>query len=67
MATYLAECIEYLVEVNQDLSFGNLGDVVHGLAGVVTNSGILISEACQNGRHNDLEVPSKFLEHDTQG
>lgn len=50
---YLAQGIEDVVEEKQDLAFGNLGDVIHAFAGIVSDACILVGEACQHGR-NDL-------------
>ena len=63
---HLAEGIEYVVEVDQDLALCDLGDVVHGLAGVVSDTGILVSEAGEDWRHDDFEVPSKLLGGNTR-
>jgi translation initiation factor RLI1 len=60
--THLAEGVEYVVEVDQDLALCDLGDVVHGLAGIVSYTGVLIGEASEDWRHNDFEVPRKLLE-----
>jgi hypothetical protein len=44
-AVYLAQSVEDLVEVDQDLPFGHLCDVVHALASVISDSRILVGEA----------------------
>lgn len=44
--TNLAERIEDVVKVYQDLPLGDLGNIVHGLTGIVSDSRILIGEAC---------------------
>lgn len=49
---YLAESIEYVVKVDEDLAFGDFGNVVHGLAGVVPHTSVLVSKAGKDGRHN---------------
>ena len=59
--TYLAECIEDVVEVDEDLALGHLGDVVHGLARIVPDTGILVREAGQNWRHDGGKVFGKLL------
>ncbi len=51
-----------MVKVDQDLALCDLGDVVHGLTGVVSDASILVSEAGEDWRHNDFKVPSKLLE-----
>lgn len=61
--SYLAESIEDLIEVDENLALCNFGDVVHALAGVVSNTRILIAKACEDWRHDFLEVPSYFLLH----
>lgn len=58
---HLAECVKDVVEVDQYLALCDLGDVIHGLAGVVSNSGILVSEAGEDWRHDDFEVSRKLL------
>jgi hypothetical protein len=59
--TYLAEGVEYLVKVDQDFPLGHLGDVVHGLARIVANPRILVAEAGENRRNDDLEVSGQVL------
>jgi hypothetical protein len=51
-----------LIEVNEYLSLGDLGDVVHALAGIVSNTGILVREAGEYRRHDFLEVAGDFLQ-----
>ena len=58
---HLAEGVENVVEVDQDLALCDLGNVVHGLAGVVSNASILVSEAGKHWRYNDFEISSKLL------
>lgn len=58
---YLAEGVEDVVEIDQDLALGDLGYVVHGLAGIVPDAGILVSEAGEHRRHDELKVPRKLL------
>ena len=58
---YLAKGVENVVEVDQDLAFSNLGYVVHGLAGVVPDAGILVSEAGEDGWYDKLKIPRKLL------
>lgn len=57
---YLAESIKDMVEVDQDLALGHLGDVVHSLACIVSNTGILVGKAGEDGRDNDLQIPRQF-------
>lgn len=52
----LAQRVEDFVEEQQDFPFGNLGNVVHTLAGIISNPGILVGEACKNGWDNFLQV-----------
>ena len=40
--TNLAELIEYVVKIYQDLALGNFGNVIHGLTGIISYSRILI-------------------------
>lgn len=62
MLAHLAEGIEYVVEVNQNLAFRDLGYIIHGLAGVIAHTGILISKAGEDWRDDDFEVAGKLLE-----
>ena len=50
-----------MVEVNQNLPFCHLSNVVHGLTGIVPNTGILIREAGEHRRYNNFQVPSELL------
>lgn len=61
MSNYFAQRVEDLVEVKQDFSFGDFGNVVHALACVVPNAGILVTEAGKDRRNDFLEVSSYFL------
>lgn len=60
-AAYLAKGVENVVEVDQDLALCDLGNVVHGLAGVITNTRILVGEAGEYRRYNDFKVFRKHL------
>jgi hypothetical protein len=62
-STHLAECIEDLVKVDEDLAFRDLGNVVHALARIVSNPRILIGEACEDGGYDFFEVARDFLQH----
>jgi hypothetical protein len=62
--TYLAERIEYVVEVNQDFALSYLCDVVHSFTRIVANSGILVREARKHWRNNSFEVLRQFLRRD---
>lgn len=42
---YLAEGIEDVIEINEDFALCDLGNVIHGLAGIVSDSCILVCEA----------------------
>lgn len=59
--TYLAKLIEDAIKIHQDLSFGNLCYVIHGLASIISDSGILIGEACQDRGNNFGKVSGQFL------
>jgi hypothetical protein len=59
---YLAEGIEYVVEIYQNLPFCYLCNVVHGLACVITNPCVLVSEAGQDWRNDLLQVSREFLQ-----
>ena len=53
-----------MVEVDENLALGHLCNVVHGLAGVISHAGILISKASEDGRNDDAEIFSKLLSRD---
>jgi hypothetical protein len=57
----LAQPVENLIEVNENLAFGHLGDVVHALASIVAHPSIRVCEAGQDRRDNLFEVASYFL------
>jgi hypothetical protein len=61
--THLAERIEDLVKVDEDLAFRNLGNVVHALARIVSDSRILVGEAGENGGYDFFEIAGDFLHH----
>jgi hypothetical protein len=52
-----------VVEVNQNLTLCHLGNIVHGLTGIVPNTGILIREAGEYRRYNNFKVPSELLQN----
>lgn len=58
---YLAEGIENVVKVFEDLPLGDFGNVVHCLACIVPNSCILIGEASQHRGDNDFEITRELL------
>lgn len=60
-STHLRQRIEYVIEEQQNLPLGHLGDVVHTLARIVSNPCILIREARQNRRYNLFEVRRNSL------
>jgi len=59
--TYPAERIKDVVEVDEYLALGHLGNVVHCLAGIVPHARVLVGEAGEHGWDNNLEVAGKFL------
>lgn len=59
--TYLAKLIEYAIKIYQDLTFGNLGNIVHGLAGIVANPSILIGETGKHRRDNPGQITRQLL------
>lgn len=61
LTTYLAQRVKHLVEVYQDLSLGDLCNVVHALARIVSDPSILIREASENGRDDLAEIAGDFL------
>ena len=48
---YPGERIKDVVEVDEDFALGDLCNVVHALAGVVSDASILVGEASKDGRH----------------
>ena len=58
---YLAESVENVVEEEQNLSFRNLGYVVHALTGVVTDSSVLIRKAGKNWWYDSLQIASNII------
>lgn len=55
--TNLAEGVEYVIEVDQYLALANLCDVVHGLARIIPDPGILVGEAGKHWRDDDVKIP----------
>lgn len=60
-AAYLAQSIEYVIEITQNLALSNFGDIVHGLACVVADAGVLVGKTSQDRRHDDLEILGQLL------
>lgn len=58
---YLAQGVENVVEEDQNLAFGHLGNIVHGLAGVVSHASILIGEACEDWWHYHMQIAGNFV------
>ena len=58
---YLAESVEDVIKEQQDLPFRNLGDIVHALTRVISDSCILIRKASQDGRHNGFQIASNII------
>jgi hypothetical protein len=52
-----------LVEVDEYLPFGDLCNVVHALACIVSNTSILVTEAGEDWGNDFFEVASDFLRH----
>lgn len=50
-----------MVEVLQDFSLCDFGNVVHGLACIVPNPCILIGETSQHRRNYDFEIARELL------
>lgn len=51
-----------MVKVDENLSLGDLCDVVHALARIVADTGIWVAEARKNWRHNFFKIASDFLQ-----
>lgn len=60
-AAYLAQSIKNIVEIYQNLALGHFGNVVHGLTGIVPDTGILVGKAGKHRRYNNLEILGKLL------
>jgi hypothetical protein len=67
LRTYLTKGVEDVVEVLEDLTLGDLGDVVHGLACIIPNPRILVRKAGQDRGHNDFEILGEFLRDERRG
>ena len=50
-----------MVEVNEYLPLRNLCDIVHALARIVPNTGILVAEAREDRRYDFFEIAGDFL------
>jgi hypothetical protein len=61
--SYLAERVEYLVEVHKYFALCNLCNVVHALTCIVSDAGILVSKAGEDWWYNFFKVASDFLQH----
>lgn len=59
--SYSAKLIKNTVEVDQDFTLCNFRNVVHGLAGVVSHTSVLICEASQNWRNDFGKIAGKIL------
>ena len=59
--SHLAECIEYLVKVDENFTLRNLGDVVHAFTRIVSNTGVLVAKAGENWGDDFFEIASDFL------
>lgn len=55
--TNLAKGIKYVIEVDQNFTLSNFRDVIHRLARVIPDPGILVGKAGQYWGDNDAEVP----------
>ena len=58
---YLAEGIEYVVEIFQDLPLSDLGNIVHRLASVVADTSILVGKASQHRGDYSLKISGQLL------
>jgi hypothetical protein len=45
-----------VVKVPEDFSLSDFGDIIHGLACVIADTGILVREAGKYWWHNDLQI-----------
>ena len=62
--SYLTEGVKDVIEVYQDLALCDFCDVIHGLAGIIADTGILVGEASQHRRDNLGEIVGQFLPSD---
>jgi hypothetical protein len=58
IGSQLAESIEDVVEVDENLTLGDFCNVVHALASIVSDSCVLVGKASQNRRYYVAEVTS---------
>lgn len=66
MSAHLCQSIKYIVEEEKDLSLGHLGNIVHTLAGIVSNSGVLIRETSEHRRYDLFQIGRhSFLDFST--
>jgi len=61
LPSHLAKRIEDIVEIYQNLALGNLCDVVHAFASIVSDPSILIGEAGEDRWNNLAQIPGNFL------
>jgi hypothetical protein len=61
LSYYLAEGIKHTIKEAEHFPFGDLCDIVHAFAGIVADLLILVTEAGQNGRYNDIKIASDRL------
>lgn len=61
LGDYLAESVEYVVKIYQNLSFCHLRNVVHSFACIITNPSVLVGEASQHWRNDLLQVSGELL------
>lgn len=63
---YLAKSIKDLIKVDEDFPLCDLGNVVHALASIVSDTGILVGEAREHGRDDLFKIASYILQQHEQ-
>ena len=56
MVTYFGQRIKDVIEKEKYLPLSHLGNIVHALASIISNTRILIGEAGQHWRNNLLQI-----------
>lgn len=59
---HLAEGVEYVIKIDENLALGNLGDIIHSFTGIVPHPRILVREASKHGGHDYFQILGQLLE-----
>lgn len=63
---YPTELIKYAIKIDQNLTLCDFGNVIHCLTGVVSYTGILVSEAGKHRRNYPRKIPWEVLTGSSQ-